>query len=118
MEDYIQENDKKLLARKDKTFKFIDKYKSNLVAFAEDFYGIKLYPYQKILLNTLNKVNNVKDFISNSFYKNYSHYKNMFKTTYIEYIKEEKMDFQIWKRDCIEIYEKGKLVKVIKNNET
>lgn len=46
-----------------------DKYKNNPILFAEDFYGVKLLSYQKILLKTLYEKDNVLNVLSKQMQK-------------------------------------------------
>lgn len=100
-----------LLELKDKTLNFRNKYKNKPIAFAEDMYGVKLYPWQKALLNAWNGVEKCKQYIYNILYR---HEKQMLAQAQLEYMKTMEMDFYVWKLDCIEVYEKGVLVRTIR----
>lgn len=89
---------------------FKEKYQNNPVAFAEDFYGVKLYHWQKTLLNMLNGIDNCKQYICNIPYR---YGKKMIGEAQIEYMKVNKKDFQVWTTNGIEVYEKGILVRTI-----
>ena len=92
---------------------FKEKYKNNPIAFIEDFYSIKLLPYQKVILNAINRIGNRQEY----FIQSRINQKKWLANLQLEYMKVMKMDFQIWKPDGIEVYEKGVLVKTIKHKE-
>lgn len=100
-----------MLDFKDKAENFKDKYKNNPIAFAEDFCGVKLYPWQKVLLNTWNSIDHCKEYICNIPYRNG---KKMVRDTQFEYMKAMEMDFKVWKPEGIDVYEKGVLVRTIR----
>jgi len=91
---------------------FKEKYKNNPVAFIEDFYNVKLQSWQKLYLNTII----AKDKIV-SYFTPYKYNKVILSKWRLEYMKFMKMNFNIWTKDGIEIYEKGILVKIIKHKE-
>ena len=91
--------------------KFREYYKNNPFKFAEDFLGIQLNPWQKILISILNKGKECKEIVFDSPERRF---KRLLAKAQIEYMKNEEMDFWIIKPDCYEKYEKGKLVKTIK----
>lgn len=90
-----------------------EKYKDNPVAFVEDFYKVKLYPWQKVILNAIHK----KDKIV-SYFIPYRHGKAILQKGQLEYMKAMEMDFSVWNKDGIEVYEKGVLVRTIKSERS
>ena len=103
--------DEELLEFKDKTLSLKDYYKRNPDKFAEEILGIKLYPWQKVLLNTWNNLDHCKEYICNLPYR---YGKKMIGDAQLEYMKLMEMDFHVWKSDCIEVYEKRYISKDIK----
>jgi hypothetical protein len=89
--------------------KFKDKYQNNPVQFVEDFYGVKLLPYQKILLNCMIGIDKTKDYFFSRINS-----KKFIGEASIEYSKNMGMDFQVWTPNEIEVYEKGKLIRTVK----
>ena len=77
--------------------------------FAEEYLGIKLKPYQKLMLKTMEKKNGVSYYINPrcAYKRNLMEYQ-------IEMAKALKMNFIVRRCDRIERYEDGKLVKVEK----
>lgn len=90
---------------------FKNKYQNNPVAFVEDFYGIKLHAYQKQIVKTMLDFNNVKGLS----FGGCNNMKQWVHDMWIEYAKAMEMSFQHWTKDGIEVYKKGVLVKIIKN---
>jgi len=91
---------------------FKEKYQNNPIAFVEDFYNVKLQSWQKTFLKTIN----AKDRII-SYFTPYRYGKVILQKGQLEYIKVMEMDFSLWTKDGIEVYEKGVLVKIIKHND-
>ncbi len=85
------------------------------VAFVEEFYpGLKLYPWQKTILRLMNSKEKLKE----CFIPPYRFGRDILLKGQIEYMKTMEMDFNVWTKDGIEVYEKGKLVKTIKKSLT
>jgi hypothetical protein len=87
---------------------FKKKYENNPVQFVEDFYNVKLLPYQKILLNCMLGLDKTKQYFFSRI-----NTKKFIGEAAIEYSKKMKMDFQVWKPNGIEVYEKGELVRTV-----
>lgn len=91
---------------------FKEKYQNNPIAFIEKFYNVKLQSWQRLYLKTII----AKDKIV-SYFTPYKYNKVILSKWRLEYMKFMKMNFNIWTKDGIEIYEKGILVKIIKHKE-
>ena len=89
---------------------FKEKYQNNPVAFIEDFYNIKLHTWQKTLLKTIV----AKDKII-SYFNPYRYGKAILQKGQLEYMKVMEMDFSLWTKNGIEVYEKGEFIKNIKH---
>lgn len=89
---------------------FKEKYQNNPVAFVEDFYNVKLYPYQKEILNVIH----TKDRIV-SYFNGRMNQKLWLSNAQLEYMKMMEMNFEVWCKDGIDVYEKGVLVRTIKH---
>ena len=94
----------------EKILEVIDKYKNDPIAFVEYFYDVKLYPYQKEMLKLLN----TKERLIN-LYGSYRHGRDIVRKGQVEYMKFMEMDFDLWTKEGIEVYEKGILVKTLKH---
>ena len=92
---------------------FKEKYQNNPVAFCEDIMNVKLLPYQKEMLNIF--YNNKNRFIS--FIGGRINQKLWLSNMQLEYMKAMEMNFQVWKSEGIDVYEKGVLVNTIKDKE-
>jgi len=91
----------------------IKKYRNNPVAFVEDMHpDIKLYPYQKLLLNAMHS----KDKIV-SFFNGRMNQKLWLSNMRLEYMKLMQIDFEVWGLKGIDVYEKGVLVRTIKHKK-
>ena len=77
--------------------------------FAEEYLGIKLKPYQKLMLKAMEKRNELSYYIDprRTYKRNLMEYQ-------IEMAKALKMNFIVRRRGITERYENGKLVKVEK----
>jgi len=91
---------------------FKEKYKNNPVAFCEDFLNIKLLSYQKTILNVMNGIDKCKQ-----YFNPYRHGKQMVLDMQVEYMKAMEMDFQVWKKNGIDVYKKGVLVKTMNHKK-
>ena len=91
---------------------FKEKYENNPVAFAEDFYNVKLLPYQKLLLNTIHTKDKIISFINGRMNQ-----KLLMSNAQFEYMKLMEMNFEVWSSKGIDVYEKGVLVKTIKGGK-
>jgi len=91
---------------------FKEKYQNNPVAFVKDFYNLKLYPYQKIVLNTLHTKDKIVSFINGCMNQ-----KLLLSNVQLEYMKAREMNFEVWCKDGIEVYKKGILVRTIKHKK-
>jgi len=89
---------------------FKEKYQNNPVAFCEDIYNVKLYPYQKLMLNVIRTKDKIVSFISGRMNQ-----KLLLSEMQLEYMKIMKMNFEVWCKDGIDVYEKGVLVRTIKH---
>ena len=76
---------------------FKEKYQNNPVAFVEDYYNIKLYSQQK------------------TYFTPYRYGKAILQKGQLEYMKAMEMDFSLWTKNGIEVYEKGEFIKNIKH---
>ena len=84
-------------------FKFKNKYKDNPVAFIEDFYpDIKLMEYQKLILKALNS----KEKLYYSIFNGRSGQKKWLMNMQIEFMKAMEMDFNVFNKNSIDVYEK------------
>lgn len=93
--------------------KLIKKYRDNPVAFVEDFYpNIKLYTYQKVFLNTILLKNKTISLINSRMNQ-----KLWLLNMQLDYMKTMEMNFQVWNKDGIDVYENGVLVKTIKHDK-
>jgi hypothetical protein len=88
----------------------IKKYKDDPSAFCEDFFNVKLKPYQKIMLNAMSGINKKKEYINSRIQS-----KRMMSNMHIRWMKAMGMDFYVWRPEGIKVYEKGMLVKVVKH---
>lgn len=90
---------------------FKEKYKNNPVAFCEDILNVKLHSWQKQFLEeSFCKDKHVTHFNPHRHMKTFTH------KLWLEYTKAMEMDFIIWNKEGIDIYEKGVLVKTIKHD--
>lgn len=89
---------------------FKEKYQNNPVAFVEDYYNIKLYSQQKTYLKTII----VKD-KNILYFTPYRYGKAILQKGQLEYMKAMEMDFSLWTKNGIEVYEKGEFIKNIKH---
>lgn len=104
--------DQEMLDFKDKTENFKEKYKNNPVAFAEDFWNVKLLPFQKTMLNIWNGLEECKQYFSP-----FRNGKQMIAKAQFEYMKAMEMEFHVWKPEGIDVYEKGVLVRTIRKEK-
>jgi hypothetical protein len=104
--------DQELLEYSKKQFNFRNKYKNNFAKFCEDMLGTKLLPYQKLYINALCGLDKTKGFVFGR-----TRYRRLIDKLQIEYMKAEEMDFYVYKPDGVDVYEKGKLVRTIKNEK-
>lgn len=88
---------------------FKNKYKDNPVAFCEEVLGIKLYEYQKQILNALHN----SDTRSYYYGERWSG-KKFLLDMQIEYVKAMKANFRIVTPQGIEVYENGEYVRTDK----
>jgi hypothetical protein len=88
---------------------FKNKYMNNPVAFAKDFYGVKLLPYQKIMLEAMTKIDIAKSYITSRLNS-----KKFVFDLNLAYMMAMEMNFEVWSKNGIDVYEKGVLVKTIK----
>jgi len=90
----------------------IGKYRNNPVAYIEDVYpDIKLYPYQKVILNAM--VAKEKTF---SFINARMNQKLWLDNMKLEWMKIFKRNFQVLSSKGVDVYENGVLVRTIKEN--
>lgn len=95
-----------------KLLDFKNKYKDNPDTFIEDFYpDIKLMEYQKLILKALNS----KEKLYYSFFNGRMAQKRWLMNCQLEYMKSMEMDFNVLNKNSIDVYEKGILVRTIKN---
>ena len=91
---------------------FIKKCQNDPVGFVEEFYpGLKLHNWQKAILIAMN----TKDKLYKHFCTPYRNGRDILMKGQLEYMKSMEMDFNIITKDGIEVYEKGILVRTIKN---
>lgn len=91
---------------------FKDKYQNNPVAFVEDFYNVKLYPWQKVVLNAIHKKDKFVSFVGGRINQ-----KKWLDNMKLEYMKTMEMNFEVWSTNGIDVYENGILVKTIKRRK-
>ena len=91
---------------------FKEKYQNNPIAFIEEFYNVKLHSWQKQILKTII----AKDKIV-SYFTPYRYGKTILYKGQLEYMKTMEMDFNIWTKEGIEIYEKGVFIRKIEHKE-
>jgi hypothetical protein len=90
---------------------FKEKYQNNPVAFLEDCIGVKLLPYQKAMINGVNKIGDVRY----TYVQSRINQKRWLANLQLTYMKAMEMDFELWTKEGIEVYEKGVLVKTLKH---
>lgn len=104
-------DDQERLAKKSMYLSLKEFYSHNPYMFIKAFYpDIKLNLWQKIIIEAFIKKDNVVPYMQTMVAE--KRYKNKYR---LKLMEEMKMDYEVWKPDCIEIYEKGTLVKIIKN---
>ena len=109
MNDQDQDN----LSFKERYAKFKDYYDNNPVALVEDFNpDIKLLPYQKIILNAMMAKEKAYSFINA-----HMNQKLWLDNMKLEWMKVFRRDFQVWSPKGIDVYEKGVLVRTIKEEK-
>ena len=91
---------------------FKEKYENNPVAYCEDFYNVKLLPYQKLLLNAIHTKDKIISFINGRMNQ-----KLLMSNAQLEYMKLMEMNFEVWSLKSIDVYEKGVLVRTIKHKK-
>ena len=89
---------------------FKEKYQNNHIAFIEDYYNVKLQSWQRLYLKTII----AKDKII-SYFTPYRYGKAILQKGQLEYMKVMEMDFSLWTKNGIEVYEKGEFIKNIKH---
>ena len=104
-------DDQEKLAKKSMYLSFREFYSHNPHLFIKTFYSdIRLNLWQKIMIKALVKKDSIVSYIQSMIAK--KRYENKYR---LKLMEEMKMDFEVWKSDRIEIYEKGTLAKIIKN---
>jgi len=109
----MNNQDQDNLSFKERYAKFKDYYDNNPVALVEDFNpDIKLLPYQKIILNAMMAKEKAYSFINARMNQ-----KLWLDNMKLEWMKVFRRDFQVWSPKGIDVYEKGVLVRTIKEEK-
>jgi len=91
----------------------INKYRNNPIAFIEDIHPeIKLYPYQKVILNAIMTKDRTISFVNARMNQ-----KLWLSNMRLEWMKTFKRDFQVLSSKGVDVYENGVLVRTIKHKK-